>query len=170
MSTHEAENEVTQLAIQHCEEGAHGTLDHMATDGPLLIVGTAGEIIEGRASLDEVAASYGTRNVVVRHNCENVQRFVYSAAAGNIVWVEEAIRTHASWPGFTVDFPSQRTMIFEATEEGWRMRYYSLSVRLPDDQLDQAYAQPTEPPAEIPEGAAPDAAGAETPQEPPASQ
>ena len=63
--------------------------------------------------------------------------------------------THASWPGFSVDFPSQRTMIFERMPEGWRLRYYSLSVRLPDDQLDEAYAEaPTEaavsPPVEAP--------------------
>jgi len=162
VSGQQAVDEVLQLATQHCENGVHGSLDYVATDGPLLIVGTAGEVIEGRASLEEVNASYTTRDVEVRHDCTNAQRFAYAAAAGNVVWVEEAIRTHASWPGFTVDFPSQRTLIFERTAEGWKLRYYSLSVRLPDDQLDQAYAQPPETPAEAPAGGAEEPAAPES--------
>jgi hypothetical protein len=149
-------DEVSRIAAEHCATGVHGSMDHVATDGPLLIVGTAGEIIEGRASLDEVNQSYSTRDVEVRHDCEGAQRLAYAAAAGNVVWLEEALRTHASWPGFSVDFPSQRTMIFERLPEGWRLRYYSLSVRLPDDQLDEAYAQPADGAA----GAAADPAAA----------
>lgn len=148
----EAIDAVTQLAVENCEHGIHGSLDHVATDGPLLIVGTAGEILEGRASLEEVNESYTTRNVVVEHECGEVQRIVTASQSANVVWVEEALRTHASLPGFSVDFPSQRTMIFERMPEGWQLRYYSLSVRLPDDQLDEAYARPVDdeapPPAE----------------------
>lgn len=140
-------DEVTQIATEHCAEGVHGSLEHVATEGALLIVGTAGEIIEGRPTLEEVNASYGTRNVTVRHDCAEVQRFIYASQDANVVWLEEAIRTHASWPGFTVDFPSQRTMIFERGPAGWQLRYYSLAARIPDDQLDEAYAQPPEVPA-----------------------
>ncbi len=144
----QAVDEVTQLAAAACREGVHGSMENVATEGPLLIVGTAGEVIEGRASLEEVNQSYTTRNVEVVHDCEGAQRLVYSSTAANVVWVEEALQTHAAWPGFSVDFPSQRTMIFERMPEGWRLRYYSLSARLPDDQLDQAYAQPAETPLE----------------------
>lgn len=147
-------DEVTQLATEHCAEGVHGSLEHVATEGALLIVGTAGEIIEGRPTLEEVNASYGTRNVTVRHDCAEVERFVYASQAGDVVWLEEAIRTHASWPGFTVDFPSQRTMVFERGATGWQLRFYALAARLPDDQLDEAYAQPPETPAEAPPAAA----------------
>jgi hypothetical protein len=45
-------------------------------------------------------------------------------------------------------------MIFERGPVGWQLRYYSLSVRLPDDQLDEAYAQPPDTPAEAPPTAA----------------
>jgi hypothetical protein len=147
-------DEVTQIATEHCAAGVHGSLEHVATEGALLIVGTAGEIIEGRPTLEEVNASYGTRNVTVRHDCAEVERFVYAAQDANVVWVEEAIRTHASWPGFTTDFPSQRTMIFERTPAGWQLRFYELAARIPDDQLDEAYAQPPETPAETPPAAA----------------
>lgn len=152
----QAIDDVLQLATTNCQDGIHGSLDHVAADGPLLIVGTAGEVIEGRPSLEEVNQSYTTRNVVVRHECDGVHRMAYASANADVVWVEEALRTHASWPGFSVDFPSQRTMIFEQMPQGWQLRYYSLSVRLPDDQLDLAYAQPAETPAE------PAAAPAET--------
>jgi hypothetical protein len=150
-------DEVTQIATDHCADGVHGSLEHVATDGALLIVGTAGEVIEGRPTLEEVNASYGTRNVTVHHDCTEAQRYVYASQAGDVVWVEEAIRTHASWPGFTTDFPSQRTMIFERGPAGWQLRFYELAARIPDDQLDDAYAQPPETPAQ----AAPPAA---TPQ------
>ncbi len=143
---------MTQLAIRHCQDGVHGTNEHVASEGALLIVGTAGEIIEGRPSLNEVNESYVNRNVVIRHECVDVQRFIYASAEANVVWVEEALRTHASGPGFSVNFPSQRSIIFERTQEGWRLRYYSLSVRLPDDQLDQAYAEPADDTPETPSG------------------
>ncbi len=29
----QAVDEVTQLSVQHCEHGIHGSLDHVATDG-----------------------------------------------------------------------------------------------------------------------------------------
>jgi len=132
---------VTQIAETHCEQGLHGPLADIAAD-PLLIRGTAGETMEALASLQEMNANYESRNVEVRHICDQVHRLIYTSASGNVVWVEEALRTHAAWPpSFSVEFPSQRTMIFERAEGQWALRYYALSVALSDDNLDEAFAE-----------------------------
>ncbi len=130
---------VTALAVEHCEHGIHGSLDHVSSDG-LLIVGTAGEIMEGRSLLEQTNSSYEERGISVRHECQDVQRWVNASASGDVVWVEEALRTHARMPDWEVAFPSQRSMVFERTAEGWMLRYYSLSVRLADDHLDEVFA------------------------------
>ena len=149
--------EISQLAATHCEEGLHGPLAEHASDQRLLIRGTAGETMEGRAALEEMNANYNSRNVVVQHLCEQVHRMVYASAAGNVVWVEESIRTRAAWPpSFSVEFPSQRTMVFEREGERWALRYYALSVALSDAALDEAFAEtdsPTPPPADAPAAA-----------------
>jgi hypothetical protein len=137
-----AVREVTALIAQRCEAGLHGDLELVSPEGPILVVGTAGETMEGRALLEQTNASYESRGVAVRYDCSGVQRWVYASEAGDVVWAEEAIETHATFPGMQVAFPSQRTLVFERTAGGWRLRYYGLSVRLPDDRLDEVYGLP----------------------------
>ena len=138
----QAIEQITELVTEHCENGLHGPLAELASD-QILIRGTAGETMEGRAAIQEMNSSYDSRNVEVIHICDQIHRRVYASAAGNIVWVEEGIRTHVTLPpSFNVEFPSQRTMIFEREGESWRLQYYGLSVALPDDSLDESFAQP----------------------------
>jgi hypothetical protein len=140
--------EVTELLEAHCESGIHTVEEFLPEDGPLLVVGTAGEIMEGRALLEQINATYETRGIEVRHDCSEVQRWVYASPSGDVAWAEEAIRTNARFPGIDVSFPSQRTLIFGRTPEGWRLQYYSLSVRLPDDDLDTVFGVGHQPPGE----------------------
>lgn len=142
----QAIEEVTRIVTANCENGLHGPLAQMASDRQLLIRGTAGETMEGRAALEEMNASYEHRDVEVAHQCAEVHRRVYASMSGNVVWVEEGLRTHAAWPpSFSVEFPSQRTMVFEREGDSWRLQYYALSVALPDNNLDEAFAEPGEP-------------------------
>lgn len=144
-----AELEVTELLVAHCERGIHNSVEHTSSDGPLLVVGTAGETMEGNALLEETNASYASRGIEVRYDCSEVQRWVYASATGDVVWAAESIRTNARFPGLEVAFPSARTLVFERTPEGFRLRYYSLAVQLPDENLDEVFgvrhreAQPT---------------------------
>lgn len=145
--------EVTALLEASCESGVHTMEELLPGDGQILIVGTAGEIMEGRALLDEVNATYATRGIEVRHDCSEVQRWVYASEAADVVWAEESIRTNARFPGIDVSFPSQRTLIFQRTPDGWTLRFYQLAVRLPDEHLDSVYGvglqtAPAEAPAE----------------------
>jgi len=144
----QAVEEVTELMERFCEQGIHRSSEHIATDGPVLVVGTAGEIMEGRALLEESNSAYEQRGISVRYECADAFRAVYASAMGDIVWGEETVRTHASFPGLSVVFPTQRTLVFERESQGWRLRYYSLSVNLPDDHLDEVYginAAPQQP-------------------------
>ena len=45
-----AVREVTALLEAHCESGIHTSTEHLGD--PLLVVGTAGEIMEGRTTLE----------------------------------------------------------------------------------------------------------------------
>jgi hypothetical protein len=155
----QAIEDVTQIVTANCEDGLHGPLAQIASDRQLLIRGTAGETMEGRAALEETNASYQDREVEVAHRCAEVHRRVYASASGDVVWVEEGLRTHVAWPpSFSVEFPSQRTMVFEREGGEWRLQYYALSVALSDDNLDEAFAASEElPPApdSVPAAAAP---------------
>lgn len=132
-----AVQEVTALLEAHCESGLHTSPEYLGD--PLLIVGTAGEIMEGRSLLEQTQESYGERGIEVRHDCSSVQRWVFSSPDGSVVWAEESIRTNARFPGIDVSFPAQRTLILQRAPEGWRLSFYSLAVRLPDENLDEAF-------------------------------
>lgn len=138
----QAEEEVTALATAHCQAGLHGPLAELA-DETIFIRGTAGETMEGLAALQEMNDNYQSGNIEVVHRCPVNHREVSVSPSGDVVWIEEGLRTHVDWPeNFSVEFPSQRTMIFVRDGEGWRLRYYALSVALPDAALDETFGEP----------------------------